>query len=95
MNKNFVSIADNLIKKRMDFVCDFNEFSLISTKNEFVFKPLLKTEIEHYIKNMNPNKNVCSDVHSIQFVKLVQKLFLHIFLNCITNLLSMVCFLSL
>ena len=34
MNKNFVSIADNLIKKRMDFVCDFGELSLDSGKND-------------------------------------------------------------
>ena len=43
MNKNFVSIADNLIKKRMDFVCDFSEFSLNFGKSEFVFKAISKT----------------------------------------------------
>ena len=78
----------------MDFVCDFSEFSLNSGKCEFIFKATSKTEIDEYIKNMNPNKNVRSDVPSIRLVKIEQKLFLHIFLNCITNLLSTVCFLS-
>ena len=87
----------------MDFVCDFSEFSLNSGKSEFVFKAISKTEIEHYIKNMNPNKSVRSNVPSKSFVKLSAKIislylsnsYVHIFLNCITNLLSMVCFLSL
>ena len=70
MNKNLISITDSLIKKRMDFVCDISEFSLISGKSEFVFKAISKTEIKHYIKNMNPNKSVRSDVPRIRFVKL-------------------------
>ena len=44
MNENFVSIADNLIKKRMDFVCDFSEFSLNFGKSEF---------FQSYIKDLN------------------------------------------
>ena len=43
MNKKFVFFADNLIKKRMDFVCDFSEFSLNFGKSEFVFKAISKT----------------------------------------------------
>ena len=74
MNKNFESIADNFIKKRMDFVCDLSEFSLNSGKSQFVFKAISKTEIAHYIKYMNPNKNVLSDVPSIRFVKLKAKI---------------------
>ena len=57
----------------MDFVCDFSEFSFISGKNEFVFKSISMTEIEHYIKNMNHNKSAHSDVPSICFVKLNAK----------------------
>ena len=41
----------------MDFVCDLSEFSLNSGKSEFDFKAISKTEIEHYIKNINPNKS--------------------------------------
>ena len=58
----------------MDFVCDFGELSLDSGKNDFVFKAISKTEVENYIKSMNPNKSVRSDVPSIRFVKLSAKI---------------------
>ena len=68
MNKNFVSIADDLIKKRTHVACDYDEFSIGSVKNGFVFKNISAREIENYIKTMNPNKSVRSDVPSICFV---------------------------
>ena len=49
MNKNFVSIADDLIKERMDVACDYDEFSLDSVKNGFIFKDISESEIENYI----------------------------------------------
>ena len=74
MNKNFVSIADDLIKERMDVACDYDESSLDSVKNVFIFKDISESEIENYIKKMNPNKSVRSDVPSIRFVKLSAKI---------------------
>ena len=35
VNKHFVSIADDLIKQRMDVVCKYDEFCFDSVKNEF------------------------------------------------------------
>ena len=45
MNKNFVSIADDLIKKRTHVACDYDEFSIGSVKNGFVFKNISASEI--------------------------------------------------
>ena len=74
MNKNFVSIADDLIKKRIHVACYYDEFSLDSVKNSFIFKDISESEIENYIKKMNPNKSVRSDVPSIRFVKVSAKI---------------------
>ena len=63
-----MSIADNLIKKRTHVACDNDEFSLDSVKNGFVFKSISVSEIANYIKTMNLNKSVCSDVVSFCFV---------------------------
>ena len=58
------NIADNLLKERKDVVDVKNdEYFSDSVKNDFVF-----SEIINYIKTMNPNKSVLSDVPSICFV---------------------------
>ena len=75
MNKNFVNIADNLLKERKDVVDLRNdEYLFDSIKNDFVFNEISDSEVENYIKNMNPNKSVRSDVPSIRFVKLSAKI---------------------
>ena len=74
MNKKFVSIADDLIKERMDVVQKYDEFGFHSVNTDFVFKKISESEIENYIKSMNPNKSVRSDVPSIRFVKLSAKI---------------------
>ena len=43
-------------------------------QNSFIFKDISESEIENYIKKMNPNKSVRSDVPSIRFVKLSAKI---------------------
>ena len=74
MNKSFVSIADDLLKKRTHVACDYNEFSLGSVKNDFIIKNISVSKILNYIITINPNKNVCLDVPSICFVKLSAKI---------------------
>ena len=77
MNKNCVSIADNLIKKEHMFLVIM---SFKSVKYGFVLKNISASEIENYI---NPSKSVRSDVPSICFVKLSKKYFLPTNINCI------------
>ena len=75
MNKNFVNIADNLLKKRKDVVDVKNdEYLSDSVKNDFVFNEISDSEILNYIKTLNPNKSVRSDVPNIRFVKLSAKI---------------------
>ena len=75
MNKNFVNIADNLLKERKDVVdVKIDECFSDSVKNDFVFSEISDSEIMNYIKTMNPNKSVRSDVPSIRFVKLSAKI---------------------
>ena len=50
-----------------------DEYLSQSIKNYFVFNEIIESEIENYIKTMNPNKSVHSDVPSICFVKLSAK----------------------
>ena len=73
MNKNFVNIADKLLSKRRDAFHNNHEFCFSSVCNDFVFKEFTNSEIEMYIRNTRPNKSVCSDVLSIQFVKPSEK----------------------
>ena len=103
MNKNFVNIADNLLKKRKDIVDVKNdEYLSGSVENDYVFNEISDSEILNYIKTLNPNKSVRSDVPNIRFVKLSAKIISPYlskftsssFINCIINVLSMVCFLS-
>ena len=75
MNKNFVNIAEKLLKERKDVVDVKNdEYLSDSIKNYFVFTEISDSEIQNYIKTMNPNKSVRSDVPSIRFVKLSAKI---------------------
>ena len=68
MNKNFVNIAEKLLKERKDVVDVKNdEYLSDSIKNYFVFTEISDSEIQNYIKTMNPNKSVRSDVPSIRF----------------------------
>ena len=43
-------------------------------KNDFVFNEISDSEILNYIKTLNPNKSVRSDVPNIRFVKLSAKI---------------------
>ena len=75
MNKKFVNIADKLLKERKDVVDLKNdEYLSDSIKNYFVFTEISDSEIQNYIKTMNPNKSVRSDVPSVRFVKLSAKI---------------------
>ena len=44
-----MSIADDLVKKRTHVACDYDEFSLDSVKNGFVFKSISVSEIANFI----------------------------------------------
>ena len=71
-----MSIVDDLIKKRTHVACDYDQFSLDSVNNGFVFKNISANEIENYIETINPNKSVRSGVPSICFVKLSAKIYI-------------------
>ena len=72
---NFVNIADKLFKERKDVVDVKNdEYCSGSVKNYLGFNEISNNEIQNYIKTMNLNKSVRSDVPSICFVKLSDKI---------------------
>ena len=53
-----------------------------SVKNDFVFNEIvIDSEILNYIKILNPNKSVRSDVSNIRFVKLSAKIISHYLSN--------------
>ena len=75
MNKNFVNIADKLLKERKDVIDLMNDaYCSGSVKNDFVFNEISDSEIQNYTKTMNLDKSVRSDVPSICFVKLSAKI---------------------
>ena len=50
LNKKFVSIADDLIKERMNVVQKYDVFGFHSVKTDFICKKISESEIENYIK---------------------------------------------
>ena len=100
MSSLFLSYRDIsnkvVFQRRKKIVVDVKNDKYLSdsVKNYFVFNKISDSEVLNYIKTMNPNKSMRSDVSSIRFVKLSSKIISPNLSKLYKNVSNKMCFLS-